>query len=261
MNSYSKLRQYDENTREYFLYKNMHENQSLAYATYKRESYKKLNKTKMSIKKVLSLMDNFIDPSDPDLNVPNSIHAYQTAERIRALEPANKELQVIGLIHDLGKILFWFGEPSWAVVGDTYVLGCEFPPSIVYYETLKSSPDANKYSNLGIYEENCGMNTLTLSFGHDEYLYCVLKGNQGKHRISEKYIDVIRFHSLYPWHTGGAYKQFMNKDGSDHNLLKDVLNFNKYDLYSKEDSESITDDTKEYYNKLLDEFFFDDLNW
>ena len=22
---------------------------------------------------------------------------------------------------------------------------------------------------------------------------------------------MIRFHSLYPWHTGGAYRQFMNE--------------------------------------------------
>ena len=35
----------------------------------------------MTIQKALSLLDDFIDPSDPDLDVENSIHAYQTAER------------------------------------------------------------------------------------------------------------------------------------------------------------------------------------
>ena len=28
----------------------------------------------------LQMMDQFIDPSDPDLDEPNSFHAYQTAE-------------------------------------------------------------------------------------------------------------------------------------------------------------------------------------
>ena len=27
-------------------------------------------------------MDNYIDPSDPDVSVENSIHAYQTAEEL-----------------------------------------------------------------------------------------------------------------------------------------------------------------------------------
>ena len=37
----------------------------------------------MSIHSALNMLDSFVDPSDPDLDVPNSIHAYQTAERIR----------------------------------------------------------------------------------------------------------------------------------------------------------------------------------
>ena len=83
------------------------------------------------LSKALSLLDSFIDPSDPDVDEPNSIHAYQTAERIRKRYPEDKELQITGLIHDLGKVLFSYGEPSYNVVGDTYVLGCKFPDTIV----------------------------------------------------------------------------------------------------------------------------------
>ena len=46
-----------------------------------------MNRQKMSIKKALQMMDDFIDPSDPDLDVENSIHAYQTAERIKEKYP------------------------------------------------------------------------------------------------------------------------------------------------------------------------------
>ena len=142
------LRTYSIDTPQYILYSEMYANQSLEFVYKKKEEYSKLNKRKMSIKKALSLLDDYIDPSDPDLDVPNSIHAYMTAERIRKKYPENKELQIIGLIHDIGKVLFSFGEPSWAVVGDTYVLGCKFPKSIVYYDLLKESPEYEKYDEL-----------------------------------------------------------------------------------------------------------------
>ena len=212
----------------------------------------------MTIKEALIHLDSFIDPSDPDLDLPNSVHAYQTAERIRKIYPENKELQIIGLIHDLGKILFLYNEPSWAVVGDTYVLGCNFPNSIVYYDTLKQSDDFNKYDINGIYTEKCGLDNLKISYGHDEYLYSVLKGNSN-HKISNKNMDIIRYHSFYPWHTSGEYKQFMND--KDHHTLKNVKEFNDFDLYSKEDDTKITDTIKCYYDNLIDEFFYGELNW
>jgi len=258
----SKLRKYEINTPQYYLYKDMHKNQTVYFVREKKKRYSKLNNCKMNIKDVLLEMNNFIDPSDPDVDSENSIHAYQTAERIRKKHPLNKELQVVGLIHDLGKILFRFGESNWAVVGDTYVVGCKFPESIVYYETLKKNPDFNNEeynSDLGIYKEKCGIDNLLISFGHDEYLYQVLKQNI-THKISKKLMRVIKYHSFYPWHTGEAYKQFMNY--SDEQILKDVLYFNEFDLYSKEDVDFVlTDEIKEYYNNLLDEYFPEDLQF
>ena len=106
-----------------------------------RKKYSQYDKCKMSIKKALEMMDDFIDPSDPDLDVPNSIHAYQTAERARKRYPEDKELQIAALIHDLGKVLFSYGEPNYSVVGDTYVVGCKFPDTIVYPETMKNNKD------------------------------------------------------------------------------------------------------------------------
>ena len=68
----------------------MHRNQTLEYVIKKKQQYSKLNNCKMSIKKALSMMDEFIDPSDPDLDVENSIHAYQTAERINVQTKLSK---------------------------------------------------------------------------------------------------------------------------------------------------------------------------
>ena len=240
----------------------MHENQTLDYVVKMNEKYKNLNNCKMNIKDVLLEMNSFIDPSDPDVDIENSVHAYQTAERIRKKHPNNTELQILGLIHDLGKILFKFGEPNWAVVGDTFVVGCKYAKSIVYYDTLKNNPDYKDelyQSEFGIYENNCGLDNLLLSFGHDEYLYQVLKQNKN-HNISEQAMKIIRYHSFYPWHTGNDYHIFMNDN--DIHTLQDVLNFNKFDLYSKEDVDFIlTDEIKEYYDNLLIKYFPEDLQW
>ncbi len=257
----NQLRVYEENTEQQKLYKEMHEKQTLDYVEKKLKQYSSLTNSKMTMTKALSLMNNFIDPSDPDLDEENIIHAYQTAERIRQKYPENKELQLTGLIHDVGKVLFSFGEPSWTVVGDTFAVGCELPECIVYYDTLKNNPDYKnpKYQGLGIYEKECGITNLKISFGHDEYLYQVLKNNKN-HLLPVKYWNIIRFHSFYPWHTGGAYKQFMTKE--DEQLMKDVLEFNNFDLYSKEDTNFIlTDEIKEYYENLQNEYFQVELQW
>ena len=72
-------------------------------------------------------------------------------------------------------------------------------------------------------------------------------------------MDIIRYHSFYPWHTGGDYYCFMKE--KDKQILKDVLMFNEFDLYSKEDNTEITDETKKYYDNILDEYFTNDLIW
>ena len=255
------LRTFNKNTREYNLYKGMYENQTYEFAKSKRQFYSKLNNGKMKMCKALELMNKYIDPSDPDVNDCNLIHLYQTAERIRHKYPTNYEYQLCGLIHDVGKLLYTFGEPDWAIVGDTFVVGAEYGKALVYGNLLKNNTDINDIifrTKFGIYSPNCGVKKLTLSFGHDEYLYIVLKNNKN-HRLSEKYLDIIRFHSFYPWHTGGDYSYFMSKE--DETLKQNILDFNQFDLYSKTDEKNISQETKDYYKRLLEEYFPEELDW
>lgn len=253
------LRVYEKDTPQYHFYREQHMNQTYDYVVGKAHEYSGFEL--MTMRSALAMMDQFVDPSDPDVSSANSIHAYQTAERIRKAHPDNTELQICGLIHDLGKVLFSFGEPSWAVVGDTYAVGCEFPKSIVYYETMSENPDIKHpvYSTkYGVYEHGCGIERLKLSFGHDEYLYNILQHN--KCGLSSKYQKIIRFHSFYPWHTGGDYGHFECE--TDEQLKKDVLEFNKYDLYSKEDTDfELTDEIRHYYDDLLSIYFPEPLRW
>ena len=253
------LRTYSVNSKQYDFYKRMYEHQDLDFVLKMKQKYSKLNNIKMTINKALSLMDSFIDPSDPDVDEPNSVHAYQTAERIRKKYPLDKEYQLIGLIHDLGKVLFTFKEPDYAVVGDTFVVGCRLPETLVCYESIKNHPDKDN-NILGIYELNCGLDNLHLSFGHDEYLYQVLKQNSDKHLISKRYWDVIRYHSFYPWHDKNSYNYLTNE--IDKEKFRLVREFNNFDLYSKEDKDLIiTPQIKKYYKDLLNEYFYEELNW
>lgn len=41
----------------------------------------------MSAMEALELLDQLVDESDPDVDFPNSYHAYQTAEGIRRAHP------------------------------------------------------------------------------------------------------------------------------------------------------------------------------
>ena len=72
-------------------------------------------------------------------------------------------------------------------------------------------------------------------------------------------MDIIRYHSFYPWHTSGEYTRFMNS--KDKETLEAVNHFNQFDLYSKEDTPDISDEVKEYYSQLLDEYFPEVLQW
>ena len=55
-------------------------------------------------------------------------------------------LHLTGFIHDLGKVLGHpqlFGQPQWAVVGDTFPTGCAYSPAVVFSEFFQENPDAN----------------------------------------------------------------------------------------------------------------------
>lgn len=48
----------------------------------------------------------------------------------------------MGLVHDVGKIMALYGEPQWAVVGDTFPVGCAFSNKCVFPEFFKDNPDS-----------------------------------------------------------------------------------------------------------------------
>ncbi|KAL2421948.1 Inositol oxygenase, partial [Exophiala dermatitidis] len=120
-------------------------------------------------------------------------------------------------------------------------------------KSFAANPDYNDpiYSTkYGIYSPGCGLENVMLSWGHDEYLYHVVKDQS---TLPDEALAMIRYHSFYPWHQQGAYREFMNE--KDERMLKAVKKFNPYDLYSKSDEKPVVEKLKPYYMELIDEYF------
>ena len=242
------------------LYKNQRINQNLEYVKKSIKKYcvfNKINKfwdifEKMSLK----------DLSDPDLDCENYYHLYQTAEAIRK-DGHPEWMQLVGLIHDMGKILYLKGcaedgtseDTQWGIVGDTFIVGCKIPDTIVFPEFNKYNKD--KYDKLGIYKDKCGLNNVYCSFGHDEYLYRLLKFNKIDLPIEAYYM--IRFHSLYLWHDKNEYNHLENY--IDKKMKPLVKLFNKYDLYTKDNNNQNIKELKNYYRKLVKKFIPEYIYW
>jgi inositol oxygenase len=245
-------RNYDNPARDTVreFYKQNHQGQTFDFVSQKRDLYLKLNHRQMSIFEALDYLNTLVDDSDPDIELDQLQHLLQTSEAIRA-DGHEDWFVLTGLLHDLGKVLCLYGEPQWAVVGDTFPVGCQFDERIVYHEFFADNPDAHDArfnSRLGVYEENCGLRNVKLSWGHDEYLYHIFKNY-----LPEPALYMIRYHSFYAWHREHAYDYLC--DDHDRGMLQHVQAFNPYDLYSKSPQPPDWNELRPYYSELINRFF------
>jgi inositol oxygenase len=215
----------------------------------KREQYLAFDKKEMAIWDAFEFLNQLVDDSDPDTDLDQFQHLLQTSEAIRR-DGHPDWMVLVGLMHDMGKVLCLFGEPQWAVVGDTFPVGCAYSDKIIYPEFFKDNPDYNnpKYNTkYGIYEPNCGLRNVHMSWGHDEYIYQMMKDH-----LPESGLYMLRYHSFYAWHREGAYDHLL--DDHDREMLKWVKLFNPYDLYSKCPVPPDWKELKSYYTELIDKY-------
>jgi inositol oxygenase len=239
-------------------YREQHEKQTVAYNLAARGRFHSAarKRPEMTIWEAMEKLDTLVDESDPDTSLSQIQHLLQSAEAIRR-DGKPRWMQLTGLIHDLGKLMLFFPEletqGQWDVVGDTFPVGCQFDRRIIYPDTFTNNPDSQDpiYSTEnGIYSPGCGLDNIMLSWGHDEYLYHVVKDQS---TLPDEALAMIRYHSFYPWHREGAYRQFMTD--KDHAMLQAVNAFNPYDLYSKSDGIPSVEELKPYYMELINEYF------
>jgi inositol oxygenase len=238
------------------LYRLNHAGQTLAFVEAKKREYAGLDHAALGVWEAFDFLQRFVDDSDPDLDLSQLDHALQAAEAARA-DGRPPWFVLTAFVHDMGKLLAAFGEPQWAVVGDTFPVGCAFSDKVVYPELFAANPDQAdpRYASpCGIYQEGCGLDALHLSWGHDEYLYQVLKDH-----LPQEALWMVRYHSFYAAHREGAYAHLMN-DG-DRRILAALREFNPYDLYSKAPEPPDREALLPYYRDLVDELLPGKLRW
>lgn len=242
-------RNYDNNERLETVkefYRLNHTYQTYDFVVEKENEFLKFDKKEMSVWDAIDFLNTLVDDSDPDTDLDQFQHLLQTSEAIR--QDGHPDWFVLtGLMHDLGKVLCLFGEPQWAVVGDTFPTGCKHSDKIVYPEFFDANPDSTNpeyNTKFGIYSENCGLDNVKMSWGHDEYIYQIMKDH-----LPEEALYMLRYHSFYSQHREGAYDHLMSEH--DHKMFEWVNKFNPYDLYSKVPVPPDAKALKPYYEDLV----------
>lgn len=256
--SQEEFRQYDEKATPEVaeFYRLNHQFQTVDYVLAKEKQYFGLDKGEKTIWEAAEFLNTLVDDSDPDTDLTQIEHLLQTSEAIRR-DGHPRWFVLTGFIHDLGKVLCLWGEPQWGVVGDTFPVGCAYSKDIVFYEYFRENPDFRNplyQSKYGIYEPNCGLDKVHMSFGHDGYIYEVMKNY-----MPEESLYMLRYHSFYAAHRHGAYRHLMNDH--DIEMLEWVNKFNVYDLYSKGHTKPDVKALKPYYDDLFAEFFPAKIAW
>ena len=241
-------------------YRKMRSRQTVDYVRHMHGKYLTFDKP-MDLWDAMRALNRLVDVSDPDLDLPNVQHLIQSAEAIRA-DGRPDWMQLTGLIHDLGKVMFLWGsdadgtsqDEQWGMVGDVFVVGCALPDACVYPEFNALNPDMQdpRYNTpTGIYEAGCGIDAVDLAFGHDEYLYQVLS-HHPTNTLPDEAMVMIRYHSFYPWHSGGAYTELLNQQ--DRKYLEIIRDFNQYDLYTKSQKVYELEDVLDYYRPIAEKY-------
>ncbi|NXX35191.1 MIOX oxygenase, partial [Nicator chloris] len=278
--------------RVYNTYLLMHTHQTVEFVRRKSAQYGSCSLRRMSVMEALELLDQLVDESDPDVDFPNSFHAFQTAEGIRRAHPDKGRagarpcprrppprspaprvtrrrsppdwFHLVGLLHDLGKVLVLFGEPQWAVVGDTFPVGCKVqklrgslpvgaqplptPPSLSEYMY-----QVMKFNNFALPKE------VSSAWGGPPGGLGVRGERPQSASPPPQAFYMIRFHSFYPWHAHGDYGHLCSEE--DRRMLPWLRELNKFDLYTKQEELPDVQQLRAYYQGLIDKYCPGQLCW
>jgi inositol oxygenase len=237
-------------------YRVNHRHQTHDFVKAKRQEFLGLDRMKMGVWQAAEYLNQLVDDSDPDTDMSQLEHLLQTAEQLRK-DGQPRWMILTGFVHDLGKILCLWGEPQWAVVGDTFPTGCAYSDKIVFPEFFADNPDSANpryQSRFGMYEAGCGLDKVLMSWGHDEYIYHVCKDY-----LPPEGLYMLRYHSFYPWHREGEYDHLCEE--RDRAMLKWVQAFNPYDLYTKSHAKPDAKKLRPFYEELIREYFPAEVRW
>jgi len=257
-------------------YRQMRVHQSLAFSRAQKAkwlaSWGSRPGGRMTVAQALAACDSFVDRSDPDTSLPNSLHMLQAAEGARAAGKPDWFI-LCALVHDVGKLMYLWGspaegqggkahEPQWALGGDTWVVGAPLPDCMVHAHLNALNADAADAAiraggATGVYAPGCGIMNVEFAWGHDEYAY--LWALHNRVALPREGLAMLRLHSCYPWHTGGAYAE-LEAPGDDA-LKQAVRDFNQFDLYTKAAAVPVYADVWPFYQEIIDRLAPGILDW
>ena len=220
----STFRDYGANVRPTVreFYRLNHRYQSVDFVLAKERQYLAKDQRTMGIWEAMEFLNTLVDDSDPDTDLTQIEHLMQTAEAIRADGHPR-------LVHpDRADPRPW-QDPlplRRAAMGRRrrhvprrLPLFREDRLLRALRRTIPTGTIPGYQTECGIYEPGCGLDHVHLSWGHDEYLYHVVKDY-----LPEEGLAMIRYHSFYAAHREGAYTHLMNDD--DRRRMEWVRKFN-----------------------------------
>ncbi len=237
------------------LYLRNHRDQTMAKVLELRRKYEARCLGKATVWDRLMSLRDINDESDADLEGMSQLgHALQTANSI-VDAGLDEDWILAGLVHDLGKILIECGEAQEFVVGDIFPIGCRYSERIIRHEFLKLNPDWHNldYQTVnGIYEPGCGLDQVVFSYGHDEYMYQLLKDH-----LPRPQAWMIRYHSFQS--IAGDYLHLFSDE--DLRLRESHMKpFARHDLYTKNPHQVLEARLPEY-QRLVQTRFPDAMEW
>src|SRR6202158_6125700 len=122
-------------------YRQNHAQQTFDFVLQKKAEYCSLKRGKKSIWEMAEYLNTLVDDSDPATDLTQTAPLPQTAEPIRK-DGHPRWFVLAGLVHDLGKVLCLYGESQWAVVGDTFPVGCAYSDQIIFPEFFPANADS-----------------------------------------------------------------------------------------------------------------------
>uniref|UniRef100_A0A7S3U4U1 Inositol oxygenase n=1 Tax=Strombidinopsis acuminata TaxID=141414 RepID=A0A7S3U4U1_9SPIT len=190
-------------------------------------------------------------------------------------------LPLTALMHDLGKVCMHetFGAlPQWSIVGDTFVVGCDFDPANVFAgrDFYSQNPDSKVQGlqgKLGMYSSQCGFDNVLLSFGHNEYLATVLEGHaqdvaesteRPPRTLPREAVYLIRYQSFQPWHSppqGQARGYAHLASEEDWRMLPLLKALHKSSAGARTTALPPIGEQHAFYGKLLSDYFLTQLRW
>ncbi len=230
-------RTYQPGSREWHFYRERIVGSTVDITQSLRKRFLENRPMQMTISEAIEYYNDIVDESDPDMDSePQITHAIQCA--LGAKESGLPEWAIcIGFIHDVGKLLVKLGLRQAFVVGDEWPVGCAPSSKIVCSEFFKDNPDTHHPvygTKYGIYEPGCGLDNLVITFGHDEYLFNVLRDavKDGGSSLPPEALHPIRYHSAYVIHTAKEYDYFLTE--RDRQWMPILHKFRDHiDLYTK----------------------------